>query len=290
MTEPAPPRRKEFIAEVIAPVEGSFATPAMAAGEPGVPRRFRWREVEYEVAAVLDTWRTTGPCRNGSGEKYVRKHWFRVQTTDGEEMEICFDRQSRTRQKKNRWWLATVVSPEGTTLQRVAVVSYPTFSDDDSRWIEALRTAHCPEAAMLPAHVTFVFPACLPVEGLAKEVKAVATSSKTIPFVVRRAQAVRDPLTGTAHVFLVPHEGAREMTTVHDRLYGGSLRRRLRQDLPFEPHITAGSCAAPERCEAIVEALNRHPRTVPGMLVSLDLIKIAGDVVSPVTRFILGEA
>jgi len=114
MNGPAPLRHKEFVAEIITPVEGSFATSAMAAGEPGLPRRFRWRGAEYEVARVLDTAKTTGPCWSGSGEKYVRKHWFRIETTDGTEMEIYFDRQARTRQKKQRWWLASIVgTPQG---------------------------------------------------------------------------------------------------------------------------------------------------------------------------------
>jgi phosphoribosylglycinamide formyltransferase-1 len=81
----------------------------MATGEPGLPMRFRWRDSEYEVERIIDTWKTTGPCRNGGSEQYVRKHWFRVETTDGAEMQIYFDRQPRSRQNKKRWWLATVL-------------------------------------------------------------------------------------------------------------------------------------------------------------------------------------
>lgn len=108
-----PTPHKEFIAEPITPAEGSFTAAAMAAGEPGCPHRFRWRDDDYEVAQVLETWKTTGPCRHGSGERYVRKHWFRVLTTDGTEMEIYFDRQARSSKKSRRWWLATVVVGRG---------------------------------------------------------------------------------------------------------------------------------------------------------------------------------
>lgn len=101
---------KEFVSEVITPVGSSFDTSSMAVGEPGLPMRFCWRGSEYQVARVLETWKTTGGCRHGSGERYVRKHWFRVETTDGSEMEIYFDRQARTRRPKQRWWLATVKS------------------------------------------------------------------------------------------------------------------------------------------------------------------------------------
>lgn len=107
--EPAVPHHKEFVSEPISPVGTSFDTSSMAAGEPGLPARFRWRDTEYEVARVLDRWKTTGDCRHGSGEQYVRKHWFRVEVSDGTQMEIYFDRQSRSGKGKQRWWLAAVV-------------------------------------------------------------------------------------------------------------------------------------------------------------------------------------
>ncbi len=94
------------------PVEGSFLTVSMGTGEPGLPVRFRWRDIEYEVARVIEQWKTTGACKHGSSEQYVRKHWFRVEATDGTQMDIYFDRQPRSRQKKQRWWLATLVAKE----------------------------------------------------------------------------------------------------------------------------------------------------------------------------------
>jgi hypothetical protein len=106
---PAASGHKEFVSEAIAPVSGSFDAVAMSAGEPGLPARFRWRDTEYEVVGVLDKWKTTGDCRNGGGEQYVRKHWFRVEVTGGVQMEIYFDRQPRSRRSSERWWLASVV-------------------------------------------------------------------------------------------------------------------------------------------------------------------------------------
>ena len=108
MVDQNTPRQKQFISEAIVPVEDTFATASMSAGEPGLPGRFCWRGNEYEVVNILEKWKTTGPCRHGSGEQYVRKHWFRVKVSSGEEMEIYFERQARLGQNKNRWWLATV--------------------------------------------------------------------------------------------------------------------------------------------------------------------------------------
>jgi phosphoribosylglycinamide formyltransferase-1 len=104
---------ERFVSEPIVPIGGSFATSAMATGEPGLPMRFQWRGAEYEVARIIEKWKTTGECRSGSDERYVRKHWYRIATTDGTEMKIYFERQPRPgRDKKRRWWLATVSREE----------------------------------------------------------------------------------------------------------------------------------------------------------------------------------
>ncbi|MDQ1256736.1 MAG: hypothetical protein QG656_1336, partial [Candidatus Hydrogenedentes bacterium] len=102
-----------FVCEPIEPAPHSTDTAAMARGEPGLPGRFVWRGTEYAVEAVLRTWKETGACRHGSGEQYVRKHWFEARMTDGSEMKIYFERQARsTRERKIRWWLHTVTTPE----------------------------------------------------------------------------------------------------------------------------------------------------------------------------------
>jgi Domain of unknown function (DUF6504) len=110
--KPDAQRHKEFISEPITPVGSAFDTSSMSTGEPGLPARFRWRDTEYEVTRVLERWKTTGDCRSGSGEQYVRKHWFRIEATNGTEMEIYFDRQPRSRQSKQRWWLAAVIGTD----------------------------------------------------------------------------------------------------------------------------------------------------------------------------------
>ena len=102
----------QFVSEPITPIEASFDTTFMSTGEPGLPLCFRWRDTDYRVTRVLEKWKTTGVCRHGSAEQYVRKHWFRVETTEGTEMVLYFDRQPRTRQNRRRWWLASIVKSE----------------------------------------------------------------------------------------------------------------------------------------------------------------------------------
>jgi len=43
---------EEFVSEAIEPITSSFDTARMAAGEPGLPKRFIWRDREYEIATI----------------------------------------------------------------------------------------------------------------------------------------------------------------------------------------------------------------------------------------------
>ena len=103
--------RITLISEPVEPARDSFDTERMAAGEPGLPYRFTWRKKKYDVVDVLETWKTTGPCRSGSSEKYVRKHYFKVLTESGETMTLYCNRQtSRHGDKtKGRWILYSML-------------------------------------------------------------------------------------------------------------------------------------------------------------------------------------
>lgn len=94
-----------FISEPITPIDGSFDTMAMARGEPGLPHRFRWRKEEFLIIEVLEQWKDHGDCAHGSGERYVRKHGYRVRVADGTIFRLHFQRsfgrgKFRT---KDRW-------------------------------------------------------------------------------------------------------------------------------------------------------------------------------------------
>jgi hypothetical protein len=100
---------EEFVGEAIKPVAGTFDPAGMTRGEPGLPQRFVWRDQEYTLAAVLQAWKEDGPCRQGSSEQYLRKHWFKILTEQGPQMTIFFERQAGSqRQSKARWWLYTI--------------------------------------------------------------------------------------------------------------------------------------------------------------------------------------
>jgi hypothetical protein len=104
---------EKFISEQIVPVAATFDPAVMVTGAPALPDRFRWRDNEYTVAEVLKTWKESGPDKYPSGQMYLRKHWFKVRTTDGAIMTIYFERQPRSkRDDKKRWWLYSIVVRE----------------------------------------------------------------------------------------------------------------------------------------------------------------------------------
>ncbi|MEO6845810.1 MAG: DUF6504 family protein [Chthoniobacterales bacterium] len=95
-----------LISENIEPLEASFDATRMAMGEPGLPRKFRWRKEEHEVLEVLEHWKEYGDCTHGSGERYLRKHGFRVRTVDGLVLNIYFQRTfGRAKKNAARWWI-----------------------------------------------------------------------------------------------------------------------------------------------------------------------------------------
>jgi hypothetical protein len=115
--KPTPPATAEtFVGEPIKPHEALFSASAMATGKPAAPQSFVWREQTYLLQQVLTEWKEAGNCSHGPGERYVRKHWFRVRVVedlsqDGAadqiaeplEMRIYFERQRRS--SGSRWWL-----------------------------------------------------------------------------------------------------------------------------------------------------------------------------------------
>lgn len=101
-------KQQTFVSEPIRPVVATADTNAMATGGPALPREFTWRGNTLHITSVLHSWHETGPCRNGSPESYVRKHWFEVETGSTQIAKIYFDRQPRGRKLTSRWWLFSI--------------------------------------------------------------------------------------------------------------------------------------------------------------------------------------
>jgi hypothetical protein len=99
---------RSFVGQPIAPAGDGFITPA-SGSEPPVPRTFRWNDRTFDVSAVLRSWRSTKTDR---GDAYLKRHWFELETTSGERLEVYFDRESR--RGAPRWWLYSLtMAPDG---------------------------------------------------------------------------------------------------------------------------------------------------------------------------------
>jgi hypothetical protein len=79
---------EEFISEPIRPDAATFDARAMAAGQPGLPRGFTWRDRYYEITEVLEEWKVSEAEDHAGGERYYRKHFWRVRVNSGELMTI----------------------------------------------------------------------------------------------------------------------------------------------------------------------------------------------------------
>ena len=101
--------KETFVSDAITPGDQSFTVTPMALGKPGLPRTFTWKGKSFAIREVLEEWKESGECRHGSGERYLRKHWFRIRTEEGQEMKIYFERQKRPG-GKSRWRLYSIRS------------------------------------------------------------------------------------------------------------------------------------------------------------------------------------
>lgn len=102
----------EFISEPIIPERGTADVSAMSTGLCGLPASFTWRERQYVIRRVLESWkRSEAEGHRPGGERYYRRHYYRVIVDTGEIMTIYAVRKLKPGEsRKNRWQLYTVES------------------------------------------------------------------------------------------------------------------------------------------------------------------------------------
>lgn len=166
----------------------------------------------------------------------------------------------------------------------LAVVNYPTLSEDDLDWIQSVRAEHDPlYYEVIDPHISLVFPTDgVERSRLIEHVREKARS--TAPFeVVFRCAILGDPdFEGHAHAFLVPDQGFSDVVRMHDRLYTGPLADFLRLDIPFIPHLGIANTPDPDDCKAIIDNLNAEHFEIRGRVDALDIVDYDGETVHPV--------
>lgn len=101
---------EEFVSELLMPLAGTFDAGAMATGVPGLPSGFAWHGQTYAIVDRLETWKQSGPeIGRLDGERYLRRHYFRLRMSDGSIWTVYFVRHTpRGGSAKSRWYLYKV--------------------------------------------------------------------------------------------------------------------------------------------------------------------------------------
>lgn len=158
-------------------------------------------------------------------------------------------------------------------LPRYAVAWLPRFAGIER--IEEFRRRHDPAAALIPAHLSLVFPFPTAHSRLQVEthVRRVVSRWPPIPVTFRRVR-----MHANEFVFLMAARGAASITALHDKLYTRSLQPHLRRDLPYEPHITLARYAGlPQLEAAFAEAEAMFAGEISDVLRAVTLLAVGRD-------------
>jgi 2'-5' RNA ligase len=172
------------------------------------------------------------------------------------------------------------------------VVAYPSFSEADRDWLDAVRAVHdAAKHRLVPPHVTLVFGTSA-VDAPALEALVAAVARELQPFLTSfpEVRAVRDALSPASHVMLVADEGRDVLHALHDRLYEGPLAPDLRADIPFVPHITVAQCDAFSAAEALAKRLSAERPSLEGSIGWLSVLTVEGNAVVDTRAIALGAA
>ncbi len=84
----------------------------MTTGLAGLPHGFSWRGRRYRIVERLGEWKRSEAEHHRSGERYYRRHYYRVRVESGEVMTIyAVRRVKRGESARQRWWLYSVQPP-----------------------------------------------------------------------------------------------------------------------------------------------------------------------------------
>lgn len=155
------------------------------------------------------------------------------------------------------------------------------LSGPDRNHVEAVRERYDPNAAIVEAHFTLVFPFDGgEVDEVAAHAAGVCAETPAIAFRLEDAQAVREPLgAASSHVFLLPAQGEAAIRALHAALYTGPLSTHLRRDRTFHPHVTVAALPDHSLAEAVATGL--MPLMISGRLETLHLAEFDGRALYP---------
>lgn len=183
--------------------------------------------------------------------------------------------------------MARARMPPRPPLPRFAVAWFPAFRGIER--VEEFRARHDPMAALVPAHLTFVFPFPTALSRLQIEthVRRVASRWPPIPVTFRRTR-----IEANEFLFLMASRGAASIKGLHDKLYTRSLTQHLRRELPYEPHVAIARYPELPKLEAAEEeARGQFGEEFSDVVREVTLLSVGGNGrIARLTTFALNSA
>jgi 2'-5' RNA ligase len=133
-----------------------------------------------------------------------------------------------------------------------AIVTFPAFDAPES--VEVVRHAFDPQASLLPAHITLVFPFVASQGGRVLREHVASVLAGIVCFDVTLAPPTPEQ---DAYVFLRVESGRSRIIDLHDRLYSGLLQGYSSPAHAYEPHVTVGRLPSPNALTAAVTSARR---------------------------------
>lgn len=161
------------------------------------------------------------------------------------------------------------------------VIAYPQLAPDDFNKIQVYRKQHDLLFSVVDPHFTIVFPVLdLSSEDFISEIKDNAKNIARFEFAIRCATINKDAFNKLFHVFLVPDEGYSRVVRLHDTLYSANLKKYLRLDLDYIPHITIGNCRDKHQCKRMVDEWNKEDFLIRGAITALTIVQYENGIVT----------
>lgn len=153
------------------------------------------------------------------------------------------------------------------------VVAMPEISSRALQWIQTIREAHDPNARIIAPHFTLAFSLQdLSQEALCSHVDTVRLHASAIRFHCQSVTLGQDHASPVTYVFLVPNVGGSDILKLRNLLHTGVLKRHLRPEIPFTPHLTLAASESAEEMQHLCERLNEAPPSISGTISSLSLV------------------
>ena len=153
------------------------------------------------------------------------------------------------------------------------VVAWPLLGEADDTALRRLRAQYHPrEAELIGPHFTLVFGVDPDARAtLAAAVEHVAASVRPFWFVLQRLRVDAPPRAGRAWLYAEPHEGAEELSALHEMLM--ESLPKVEDAQRFEPHLTLGMFGNGIDAERVAQIAERQTVPMHGRIDSLRLIE-----------------